>query len=104
VTSVTAEYTPTRTPPSPLRLRRLTLGFTQADVAALSGLSREHITRLEQGVCHPQRRTARDLAVALGCAPSDIFPENDQTPAGERPGSGETTSGAGVAGDVYRSG
>jgi transcriptional regulator with XRE-family HTH domain len=57
------------------------LGYRQADVADLSGICREHLSRLEAGLCRPTRRTIRDLANALGVDPGDIFPETSEAPA-----------------------
>jgi transcriptional regulator with XRE-family HTH domain len=65
------------------------LGYRQSDVAELSGVSREHLSRLEAGICAPTRRTVRDLAQALGCEPAEIFPENETSRAQE-PGSPNT--------------
>jgi predicted transcriptional regulator len=60
--------------PSPLRLRRLTLGLTQDAVAAGASLSRTHLARLERGEFDPKLGTARALSRALDCEPDDIFP------------------------------
>ncbi|HUR86324.1 MAG TPA: helix-turn-helix transcriptional regulator [Solirubrobacteraceae bacterium] len=71
-----------RTPPSPLRLRRLALGLRQVDVAELAGLSREQIVRLEAGDCTPGWGTVQRLAAALQASPEVLFPLNDEAPAG----------------------
>jgi transcriptional regulator with XRE-family HTH domain len=76
VLNITARRTP-----SPLRLRRLTLGLTQADVAAATGLSREQLSRIETGGCSPHRSTRRLLAVALAADLDDLFPTNSEGPA-----------------------
>lgn len=68
-------------PPGPLRLRRLALGLRQADVAELSGVSREQVLRLEAGTCLPSWPTAVKLAAALGTDPAAIFPLNEERPA-----------------------
>lgn len=81
---------PQRTAPGPLRLARLALGLTQADVAARSGVSREQIVRLEAGECDPTWRTALALGDALGREPLTIFPpRNDERPA-DQPGARES--------------
>jgi transcriptional regulator with XRE-family HTH domain len=72
---------PQRAAPGPLRLRRLTLGLTQAEVAGLAGLSREQVVRLEAGACEPTWRTVRCLAVALKAEPTEIFPARRDFPA-----------------------
>ena len=65
---------PPRTPPGGLRLRRLTLGLTQSDLAARSGVARNQITRLEGGQCEPLWRTVCLLAAALDADPAELFP------------------------------
>src|SRR5213592_3846735 len=67
--------------PRPLRLRRLVLGLTQAELAGRAALSREQVIRLEAGSCSPTWRTALALADALDCDPTTIFP-SDQAHAG----------------------
>jgi transcriptional regulator with XRE-family HTH domain len=67
---------PRRTPPGPLRLRRLTLGLTQGELALLSGVSREQIVRLEASTCNPTWRTVTRLASALSCSPAALFPSD----------------------------
>jgi predicted transcriptional regulator len=52
-----------------LRLRRLSLGLTQADLAALTGLSREQVGRLEVGECVPGWDTVR-VGAWPSCCPS----------------------------------
>jgi len=76
-----------RTPPTPLRLRRLTLGLRQVDLAELSGVSREQIVRLEVEECSPTLRTAGKLANALRCDLTEIFPLNDERQATNLPSS-----------------
>jgi len=61
-------------PPSPLAIRRLELGLSQADVAAAAGIYREHLSRLELGKRQPRPQTAEALARALQCDPADLFP------------------------------
>jgi len=69
-------------PPGPLRLRRLTLGLKQVEVAALAGLSREQLIRLEAGTSSPGWRTAQRLAAALDCNAEELFPITSEAPAG----------------------
>lgn len=52
-------------------------GYRQRDLAAISGVSREQIIRLEGGTCEPRLATARALARALECEPEDIFPGDE---------------------------
>ena len=70
---------PHRNPPGPLRLRRLTLGLTQADVAARAGISRDQVVRLEAGLSSPTWRTAVALAAALDRSPLELFPVSDES-------------------------
>ncbi len=68
-------------PPSPLRLRRLTLGLRQVDLALLAGISREQVIRLEAGGCEPRIHTALRLAGVLDCDVGDLFPTDDDRAA-----------------------
>lgn len=85
-----------RTPPGPLRLRRLALGLTQADVAELAGVSREQVIRLEAGACDPRLSTASALAGALCVDLADVFPVREKRPVGE-PGASTTLAEAPAA-------
>lgn len=93
--SLAASCLPRRSPPSPLRLRRLALGLRQVDVAELAGLSREQVVRLEAGECIPGWGTVQRLAAALQATPADLFPLNDANPVGQ-PGSVTATDGEDV--------
>ena len=66
--------------PSPLRAHRAGLGLSQAELAEVAGLSRETISRLEQGAT-PQLATAHAIATALGAPLTAIFPIQDESPA-----------------------
>lgn len=66
-------------PPSPLRAYRAGQGFSQAELAEVTGLSRETISRLEQGA-RPQLATAHAIAAALGVPIGAIFPIQDESP------------------------
>lgn len=61
-------------PPSPLRLRRLTLGLTQQEVADAAGMNRQWLGVLEREEARPYLETAYDIAATLGCKVEDIFP------------------------------
>jgi DNA-binding XRE family transcriptional regulator len=80
-------------PPSPLRAYRAGHGFSQAQLAQVAGLSRETISRLEQGAT-PQLATAHAIATALGAPISLIFPIQDESPA-YVPGSVNSPAGHG---------
>ncbi len=67
-------------PPSPLRAYRAGQGFSQAELAEIAGLSRETISRLEQGAT-PRLATAHAIATALGAPLTAIFPLKDESPA-----------------------
>ena len=64
-------------PPSPLRLRRLSLGLKVEDVALAAGLNRQWLTVLEKGGASPRWTTVLALAEVLDCDPQDIFPPNN---------------------------
>jgi transcriptional regulator with XRE-family HTH domain len=66
---------------SPIALRRFVAGLTQADLAERARISRDTISRLERGD-HSRLVTARALARALGTDVVDLFPENEERPAG----------------------
>ncbi len=66
---------PPRTPPGPLRLRRLTLGATQEQIAERAGISRE-LVRLEAHRCSPSLRTALALGEALNADPLSLFADS----------------------------
>ena len=68
--------------PSFLRGYRAACGLSQDDLAQLAGLSRETISRIERGDT-PRWKTARTLAAALGVRPEQLFPLNDEDPAGK---------------------
>jgi putative transcriptional regulator len=80
-------------PPSQLRAHRTGRGYSQAQLADLAGLSRETISRLEQGAT-PNLATAQALASALGAPIAAIFPIEDESPAGV-PGSVNVSAGQG---------
>ena len=57
-----------------LRSLRKTRGWTQADLARASGLTRSHISRLEAGAIQlPSRERLHRLAQALGTTPDDLL-------------------------------
>lgn len=49
-----------------LHNRRLALGISQRELAALSGFTQSQISEWERGFVHPQPDTIRRLAKALG--------------------------------------
>lgn len=93
-----------RSPPSPLRLRRLTLGLTQAEVADEARRSREQIGRLEAGTCVPTWPTVQRLSTVLRAAPDELFPlesvaalidpSTSEAPGGESEGFAKSTGEA----------
>jgi len=102
--SLPASSSALRTPPGPLRLRRLALGLRQSDVAELAGLSREQIVRLEGGSCIPRLDTAQRLAAVLGCDPAIIFPVNDERPGRDTEALIKIRPDQGRHGEGYRPG
>ncbi len=77
--------------PGSLRLRRLTIGATQEEIAERAGISREQLVRLEAQACAPSLRTALALAEALDADLLTLFPragkekELDRTPGSDKP-------------------
>ena len=62
-----------RKPMPPLRVLRLNQGLTQAELAALAGVSEYTVTRLERGQRkRPHPATRRKLAAALGVPIADV--------------------------------
>lgn len=61
-------------PPGPLKRRRLMVGYTLEQIAALTGINHSTLSRLEHGRQVPQFVTARKLAVVLGCEVEWLFP------------------------------
>ncbi len=53
-----------------LRERKL---LSQRELAALSGVSRTTLARLESGEDEPQPRTVRKLVAALGVEPAELW-------------------------------
>lgn len=70
-----------RRPPSPLALRRLTMGLSQTEVGERAGVRGDTVSRLERGDM-PQLRTARKIAAVLDTTVEELFPPgNDEGPA-----------------------
>lgn len=60
-----------------LRLVRQSRRMSQAELAARAELTRSTISRLENEVEAPQRRTVLRLAAALQWDAAELFPEHD---------------------------
>lgn len=56
-----------------LNRRRLEKGWSLADLARESGLSRQALGKLERGVREPQASTIARLADVLDCRPVDLM-------------------------------
>lgn len=61
----------------PLKIYRTASCLSQAELAALAGLARSTIIRLEAGD-PPSRRTANAVAAVLGRSPAALFPRLTQ--------------------------
>jgi DNA-binding XRE family transcriptional regulator len=57
-----------------VRALREQKGMTQAQIAAKSGLTQSHVSRIENSEIAPSHRTIERLAGALGVEPSEIDP------------------------------
>lgn len=68
---------------SPLRVRRVELGFTQAELAAAAERSREQLSRIETGASEPRVSTLRAYAGVLECDVAELlrFPSDRATSA-----------------------
>ena len=56
-----------------LREHRQARGLDQAELAALVGVRRETIGRLEKGLYNPSLKLAMDLAKVLGVSVEELF-------------------------------
>lgn len=65
---------------SPLRLRRITSGLTQAELAHRAQVSQQLLSKIEQGARTLRPDMAQTLAKALGCRPAELLPELALTP------------------------
>ena len=66
---------------SPLRMRRVELGLTQAELASAAGRSREQVSRIETGLCDPHVSTLRAYAGVLDCDVTELVEAyNDHEP------------------------
>ena len=70
--------------PNPLALARFLRGWTQAELGAQAGRSKDTIKRLEGGAT-PHLTTAAAIARALRVNVDLLFPDNDEEVAGQRP-------------------
>ena len=61
-----------------IRTLRLAKGMDQAELAALVGVRRETIGRLEQGQYCPSLRLAMDIARVFGTTVEDLFSFDDE--------------------------
>lgn len=57
----------------PLRVHRVSRGLTQAELAALAGISTETVSNIERGAHRPARLTALAIASVLHLDSSDVF-------------------------------
>lgn len=55
-----------------VRERRVALGVSQETLAAMAGLSRTHVSRIERGEHAPHLTQIFRLAGVLGCRPGDL--------------------------------
>lgn len=60
--------------PSPLRMRRIAAGMTQAELATKAQISQQMLSKLEKGDRNMRPSQAETLAQILGCRPAEILP------------------------------
>ena len=65
-----------------IKKRREQLGLSQSALARLIGLAEPNLSRLEVGKRQSWPKVRRDLAKALGCQESDLFPGGGGNDAG----------------------
>ena len=58
-----------------IRLLRFQKGMSQELLSGLAGISRTHLTMIENGKKHPNLETIWKLAIALGMKPSELIQE-----------------------------
>lgn len=78
--SPTSSCPPGRTP-SPLRLRRLSRGLTQTELAVAAGIPREQLGKIEAGRVDPHLSTIRGIAAALAVDAADLVKEESPAKA-----------------------
>lgn len=61
--------------PARIKAYRRRLGLTQADFAALFGVSFQAVSKWERGECYPDITVLPALALVLGCSVDDFFEE-----------------------------
>ena len=60
-----------------IRALRQERGMDQSQLAALVGVRRETISRLEKGLYNPSLKLAMDIAKVFGCTVEEIFTFTD---------------------------
>jgi len=68
---------------SPLRLRRIAKGMTQADLAEAAGISQQLLSKLESGKINMKPEKAVLFAEILDCRPAELMPALAMTPQPE---------------------
>ncbi|KAB1659893.1 helix-turn-helix transcriptional regulator [Pseudoclavibacter sp. CFCC 13796] len=66
-----------------IRTRRLALGLSQEQLAALSGWGRHHLSRVELGQASTSAERLITMAQALNCGIHDLVPELDEIEAAQ---------------------
>ncbi|GAB3135436.1 helix-turn-helix transcriptional regulator [Tsukamurella serpentis] len=67
---------------NPVRLRRRAMRITQAELAALVGVSRQTVVSVEKGDYAPSVYLAVKIARALQSTVEDLFPLEEESHAG----------------------
>lgn len=60
---------------APLKLRRVTAGMTQHELASAANISQQKLSKLETGAARMKASDAMTLANLLGCRPAELLPE-----------------------------
>jgi transcriptional regulator with XRE-family HTH domain len=61
--------------PAKLRRKRHEAGLDQMDLAAKTGITQSHISKLERGACSTTAKSLARIAEALGCTVAELLAE-----------------------------
>src|ERR1700686_4825074 len=79
---------------SKLRAERESRGWTLADLAARSGVSRAMVSKIERGEASPTAALLGRLSAALGLTLSQLFAQSDELAGGDKPVAGKISRAA----------
>ena len=65
-----------------LRIKRAEVGLTQTELAQKAGVQQPQISKIENGVCKPDVKTAKRIAKVLGFDWTEFYKEEDEDEEG----------------------